>query len=459
MPPADNVTVLTDSYSTTFGFQAGGTSELDRTVELTAEFISPITPDEPLFQSIPFAYITLSVKALDGNPHSIELYTDIDGTFTTDVVEDEIEWSTLSDREDYVAHRVSLTAQRAFSEHLDRSLYGSVWYAAKQTDGIELLHSAGANVNDSRAQFVKTGALLPDAPSRPTKIRAKTYTPVFALAHSFSIEPEVAPPTVTLAVGHIRGPQGQYMSGDATNRGEFGVGPWGGGGTVLELEHYWTTRYADGADMLGSFFASFDHALAKSRKFNEKLYKDATKAVDVEYAHTLAVSTRQIFLALEYVVSPFEQDEYMIMLKEISSNGNCQTIDVINPMLPFLMYAAPHLLPPLLEPIYRYVRTGLYLPIPPPHDIGEHFPNATGRNAFLHAGLPLEETGNMLNMAYAAALSSEAGMKQARRYYDMFETWANWIVTDGEFPGHQSSSLSVSLFPLFFTNCKRNRKH
>ena len=89
------------------------------------------------------------------------------------------------------------------------------------------------------------------------------------------------------------------------------------------------------------------------------------------------------------------------MLKEISSNGNCQTVDVIAPILPFLLYASPTLLPLLLEPIHRYMASGLYLPVPPAHDLGDHYPNATGHNDFLHPNLPIEEAGNMLCLQLA----------------------------------------------------------
>ena len=165
---------------------------------------------------------------------------------------------------------------------------------------------------------------------------------------------------------------------------------------------------------------------------------------DEEYGHALAVSTRQIFMALEYVKSPFDKNDYMVMLKEISSNGNCQTLDVIAPVLPFLLYAEPKLLPALLEPIYQYVKTGLYLPVPPPHDIGDHYPNVTGRNDFLYPGLPLEEAGNMVNLAWAAAESSKEGKKQAKAYYSSLKTWSDYIAENVLYPPEQRTTDDCS---------------
>jgi hypothetical protein len=59
------------------------------------------------------------------------------------------------------------------------------------------------------------------------------------------------------------------------------------------------------------------------------------------------------------------------MLKEVSSNGNCQTVDVIAPFLPFMLYASPNMLPMLLESQFRYSASGAWKHGPPAHDLGE----------------------------------------------------------------------------------------
>lgn len=170
------------------------------------------------------------------------------------------------------------------------------------------------------------------------------------------------------------------------------------------------------------------------------------------------------------------------MLKEISSNGNVQTVDVITPFLPFLLYSSPTFLPLLLEPIYRYMSTGLYMPTPPAHDLGDHYPNATGHNDFLYPGLPIEEAGNMLALALAGmrvsrpstaplavhqrllhwwdSVGSGAGSQigwqaevavgrdhrregarmawsQAREYYPLLKRWAQYLEENSLFPGNQ----------------------
>lgn len=46
-------------------------------VQITVTFLSPITPDDFLRQSLIFSYINVEVVSLDGRKHDVQLYTDI----------------------------------------------------------------------------------------------------------------------------------------------------------------------------------------------------------------------------------------------------------------------------------------------------------------------------------------------------------------------------------------------
>jgi hypothetical protein len=46
-------------------------------VQITITFLSPITPDDFLRQSLIFSYVNVEVVSLDGNDHDVQLYTDI----------------------------------------------------------------------------------------------------------------------------------------------------------------------------------------------------------------------------------------------------------------------------------------------------------------------------------------------------------------------------------------------
>ncbi|CAD7940739.1 unnamed protein product [Amoebophrya sp. A25] len=115
----------------------------------------------------------------------------------------------------------------------------------------------------------------------------------------------------------------------------------------------------------------------------------------------------------------------LVFVKEISSDGDISTVDVIAPMSPFLLYFNPRLLTDLLEPVLRYannetagtgdtvsrtasrINTGdttgadttgegsFNYTLPwAPHDLGT-WPVAN-RHASEQENMPIEETGNML---------------------------------------------------------------
>ncbi len=90
-------------------------------------------------------------------------------------------------------------------------------------------------------------------------------------------------------------------------------------------------------------------------------------------------------------------------MKEISSDGNFQTVDVIFPAFPFFLYTNPKWLSYLLEPLLEHQLSGQYPNDYSMHDLGSHFPNATGHRDGNDEYMPVEECGNMLIMGLALA--------------------------------------------------------
>lgn len=46
-------------------------------VEMLVTFLSPITPSDMKRASLPFSYMNVEVRAIDGKSHDVQLYTDI----------------------------------------------------------------------------------------------------------------------------------------------------------------------------------------------------------------------------------------------------------------------------------------------------------------------------------------------------------------------------------------------
>ncbi|GAA5888237.1 hypothetical protein JCM5296_000242 [Sporobolomyces johnsonii] len=474
------------------------------TVALTASFLSPITPADLFRQSLPFSYLRLSVESLDGKHHQVEAYSEVNGLWLADDETEEMEWESKEEKE-WTGLRYRLENQRLFEEEqitegwtADRILHGDMWYAAQtgSSSPVKTTFSAGDDAISTRHSFASTGTLgnTLNSTFRPTRTRASSNLsqvldePVFAFSHSFgTVSPSssISSRSALLAIGHVRDPVVEYMTA---------------GEVVAPLRPLWRSTFSSTESLLSFFFRDYADVLKLSDEFNAKLYADAREVDGQEYGHVVAVSTRQIFMALEAVWDESEEGRdgrtglmtyspitglpvpTMMMLKEVSSNGNANTLDVIAPFLPFMLYATPSLLPLLLEPTLRYSATGLYAPIPPPHDIGDHYPSAIGHNDFLYPGLPLEEAANCLCLALAGMrvadprpyssifqgartwLDEKRGSErigwraivgkgkdhrregarmakaQAKERYALLKSWANYLEQEALYPGTQSST-------------------
>jgi hypothetical protein len=126
-------------------------------------------------------------------------------------------------------------------------------------------------------------------------------------------------------------------------------------------------------------------------------------------------------------------------LKEISSNGNTQTVDVIFPAHPILLYTNPTLLKLLLKPLFENQESGHYPNKYSIHDIGTHFPNATGHPKGDDEPMPLEECGNMLIMvlAYYQRTGDRDYLVQ---HYPILDQWTQYLVEFALYPEYQLST-------------------
>ena len=158
---------------------------------------------------------------------------------------------------------------------------------------------------------------------------------------------------------------------------------------------------------------------------------------------TLAV--RQVFAATELVGT---QDKNYAFLKEISSNGNTQTIDVIYPASPIFLYLAPDWIRLLLDPHFENQESGHYPNKFAEHDLGTHYPNATGHSDGADEHMPLEECGNNIIMVLAYAQRS-GNNDYLKEHYPILKQWVDYLVNDSLYPADQ---LSTDDFAGFLPN-------
>ena len=148
------------------------------------------------------------------------------------------------------------------------------------------------------------------------------------------------------------------------------------------------------------------------------------------------LATRQAFGALQLAGTP---EEPLLFLKEISSDGNTQTVDVIFPAHPIFLYTNPTLLKLLLDPLFINQEAGQYPNRYSMHDLGTHFPNATGHPDGKDEPMPLEECGNMLIMTLAYAQRS-GDTSYLNRHYKILKQWTQYLIAEALIPASQIST-------------------
>ena len=270
-----------------------------------------------------------------------------------------------------------------------------------------------------RHAFASAGKLSNENDDELRAIRDRT--PVFAFSKTFNLGESFKRRTdsVTFTIALVQFPVVQYASA----RG------------LTQMRPLWESWFPTTEELLD--FHYHDHAAAFSlaSNYSQQLADDAYLSGADDYVEIVALSARQVLGATTFSGTP---ENPILFLKEISSNGNFQTIDVIFPAFPFFLYTNPRWLAYLLEPLIEHMLSGQYPNTYAMHDLGTHFPNATGHADGNDEYMPVEECGNILIMGLAIANSLQ--------YEEASEASSMWSSQGTNSPVFSSESSGV--FPL-----------
>ena len=129
-----------------------------------------------------------------------------------------------------------------------------------------------------------------------------------------------------------------------------------------------------------------------------------------------------------------------VFLKEISSDGNVNTIDVIYPMFPIMSVLDPTWIKMVLAPLAAYLDTGDWPHPYAVHDLGSTYPNATGHNDGQAESIILEATAGFLIMFYDyQKLTGDTTFAQT--HAKILEQYANYLATNGLYPKSQLDTV------------------
>ncbi|KAH7106819.1 DUF1793-domain-containing protein [Auriculariales sp. MPI-PUGE-AT-0066] len=393
------------SSSTNFNLAAGA-------VDIIVTFLSPVLPTDLKRQSLPLSYISLTVSSSDGDEHDVQVYLDISSEWATGDTNAQMKWDTHLG--DIISHEVQLADQAPFEEANQESRSGSAFFSAYNSSALTYMSGADADV---RAKFIADGKL---DNSKDTAFRAANDRwPVFAFAQDLG-SVSCMTDSVVFSIGHLRDPAFQLIQAD---------------GSLQERAPYFLTEFATFTDAIKFFMDDFEEVSKLADDFDNKVKDEAGKHGD-DYVGIVELSMRQAFAGMELSVSRNADGS---LNKGDVIDGNMNTVDVVFPTWPALLWGNPVLGKLLLEPLFAYQASGQY---PNPwavHDMGANYPKALGHNDGKDEAMQVEESGNMLIMTYSYLMKT-GDKSQAEKYYNLLEQWTGFLITDSLIPGDQLST-------------------
>jgi Domain of unknown function (DUF5127)/Domain of unknown function (DUF4965)/Domain of unknown function (DUF1793)/Domain of unknown function (DUF4964) len=387
-------------------------------VELVAEWLSPVEPGNLALQSAPFTLLTISINFTDGNSHDVQVYADITGEWASSNQNELIEWQTTADATGRY-WTVGLQAPNPLTENNQMANWGSAVWAAERSSS--LTYQSGYSVF-VRSQFAATGNLLNTSDPDPRAINDEQ--PAFAFAVDFGSSAG----STSFAIGHVRTPLISY------------------GQPATQLLPLWTQYWPDWQQMTAAFIAGAGSARSRAIALDAEVQQQATNAFSSDYAAACALALRQCYGGTELAIGA--DGTPWLLGKEISSDGDTNTVDIFDQAFLAWLWMDPELIPLVMAPILNWCASPAWQSasawngISPAyycvHDLGV-YPNATGRVPGNGEQMPIEESAGMLIMAaaYAKAVGASTAAPFLNQWRALWTQWAEYLMTQVPTPDEQ----------------------
>ena len=232
--------------------------------------------------------------------------------------------------------------------------------------------------------------------------------PVFALAHDLGSVAR-SPDTVSWSVGHFETPAIEYMG--------------------RPLDPLWKAYWPSWESVVDEFLASAPAARSRAASLDARVNTAAEHAGGASYVALCALALRQAYGSCQLVIGP--NGEPWAFLKELSSDDDVSTVDIIFDSCPVWLHLDPGYLAMLLEPVLAYVASGQWEREFAPHGLG-FWPIANGNpSGASFEPMPVEDSSAMLVMAaaYASRVPADEARSFLARYETLWTRWADLLVT------------------------------
>lgn len=390
----------------------------DAGIELTLDFLSPVEPNDIAKQSMPVGYVTAHAKSADGSPHAVTLYFDMSGEWAHGTVTSEVDWKKETQGSATV---LSITphAPTVIGETNEYPSWGTAFMAAVSSASLSTRIGSDSSNRTQGVSAVK----LDESVDAKMPRAINNQWPVLGM--KFDLGQVTAPTSpVVLVLGHARDPGVRYL-----------------GTTISPL---WKEYYASFEAMAAAALDDAAAARTRADALDQKVMTDAVAVGGDKYAALCDLTLRQAMGGTELVG---KKDKPWMFLKEISSNGDMQTVDVIYPASPAYLYANPLYMKLLLEPLFDYSENHGWSQPFAPHDIGT-YPDGFGRLDGNEESMPIEESANMILMTagYLKTVPQAEADAYAKAHYGILKKWADYLIPNTLDPEYQNQTDDFSGF-------------
>jgi hypothetical protein len=401
-------------------------------VHATLTFLTPLLPNDLNLIGRPVTYISWQVKSNDGKDHAVSVYFDNSAELVVNRSDQKVSWSRFQ-HNDLDILRIGSQEQSILQKSGDdlRIDWGYLYLVSPKSQRATCIMTGH---QQARNAFAQSGT-LPTADNLRAPRPAHDEWPVLAYAFDLgSVGSQAIERFLVLAYDD-----------------EFSIQYF-----YRNLRPYWRAAGMTTEELLRTAVQEYGSLSLRCRQFDEELMADMRKVGGDQYAQLAALAYRQA-IAAQKLTADIDGTP-LLFPKENFSNGCIATVDVIYPAAPILLLFNIDLMKATVTPVFQYASMKRWRFPFAPHDLGT-YPHANGQvygggEASEENQMPVEESGNMLILAYAIA-RVEGTAEYATRYWSSLEQWARYLKEKGldpenqlctdDFAGHLAHNVNLSL--------------
>lgn len=397
-------------------------------ISFTAEFFTPLLPDDLMLLSRPISYFSYEIRSNDGKAHDVEFYFDLSAEACVDHPAQSVRMQCGQN-----ACFCGRGEQDILSRSGDDLRIEWGWLHLFSRDHTASLMNRSAKRNLFHRYHPSD--LLWDAPE---SVSVREEWPCLTLRKQYRLS---AQETISnfLCMGYD----------DLYSIEYFGK----------KIRGYWTKDGATFEEICRAAISDFPEIRNRCLAFDAELLSRASGYGD-QYTDIVSLAYRQVIGAHKLT---WDGESMQFFSKECYSNGCIGTVDVTYPSIPLFLIWQPDLICGMLDPIFRFAASDAW-PYPyAPHDVGQ-YPLANGqvygmseadrKNGTVEKHqMPVEECGNML-LCVAAVCKAKQDVSYAEKHWEILQQWVEYLVKKGldpenqlctdDFAGHLAHNANLS---------------